>query len=246
MQVIPEDGFEALEAAGGSAATGVQQMQAVLQDKIAKRAKPQFDVEVGERESKSVHTVAGDHDCNYQGDWTVQANKFNFTAISAINMKGQNYNVEAGAINNTAHGEIINEANWITSFLNCGRFDIIGIFQFMPVITGQYSIVKGSIVDVTMDLPFPGASPPAQVRLSLGQSMPTAMADIVTGASAGGHMTLVASPTGGIGEVVTAGKGAIINQCTSGIISYGVGVGFSAFGTALGATQIYGLPVMLN
>ena len=59
-------------------------------------------------------------------------------------------------------------------------------------------------------------------------------------------MTLVASPTGGIGEVVTAGKGAIINQCTSGIISYGVGVGFSAFGTALGATQIYGLPVMLN
>ena len=242
----PEDGFEALEAAGGSAATGVQQMQAVLQDKLAKRAKPQFDVEVGERESKSVHTVAGDHDCNYQGDWTVQANKFNFTAISAINMKAQNYNVEAGAINNTAHGEIINEANWITSFLNCGRFDIIGIFQFMPVITGQYSIVKGSIVDVTMDLPFPGASPPAQVRLSLGQSMPTAMADIVTGASAGGHMTLVASPTGGIGEVVTAGKGAIINQCTSGIISYGVGVGFSAFGTALGATQIYGLPVMLN
>ena len=96
----PEDGFEALEAAGGSAATGVQQMQAVLQDKLAKRAKPQFDVEVGERESKSVHTVAGDHDCNYQGDWTVQANKFNFTAISAINMKAQNYNVEAGAINN--------------------------------------------------------------------------------------------------------------------------------------------------
>ena len=47
-------------------------------------------------------------------------------------------------------------------------------------------------------------------------------------------------------RVVTAGQGAIINQCTSGIISYGVGVGFSAFGTALGATQIYGLPVMLN
>ena len=242
----PEDGFEALEQSGSTASTATQQMQAVLQDKIARRNKPQFDVEVGERESKSVHTVAGDHDCNYQGDWTVQANKFNFTAVSAINLKGQQINEEAGTISNTAHGEIINEANWITSFLNCGRFDIIGIFQFMPVITGQYSIVKGSIVDVTMDLPFPGASPPAQVRLSLGQSMPTAMADIVTGSSAGGHMTLVASPTGGIGEVVTAGKGAIINQCTSGIISYGVGVGFSAFGTALGATQIYGLPVMLN
>ena len=242
-----------LQAAGASnkyTAGGVNvatdQMAAVLQDKVAKRNKPQFDVEVAEREAKSLHTVAGDYDCNYQGDWTVQANKINMTAISAINLKGQDINNEAACITNTANGEIINEANWITSFLNCGRFDIIGIFQMMPVITGQFSIVKGSIVDVTMDAPFPGVSPPAHVRLSLGTTMPTAMADIVTGATPGGHMTLVASPTGGIGEVVTAAKGAIINQVTSGIASYGVGVGFSAFGTGLGACQIYGLPVMLN
>jgi len=56
----------------------------------------------------------------------------------------------------------------------------------------------------------------------------------------------VASPTGGIGEVVTSGSGAIINQVTTGVISHGVGVGFAAFGCALGPTQIYGLPVMLN
>ena len=205
-----------------------------------------FDIEHGDKEAKSANTTAGDHDVNYQGDIKWQANRINLTAISAINLKGQEINNSAGVINNEAHGEIINETNWITSFLNCGRFDVVGIFQFMPVVTGQFSIVKGSIVDVTMDLPFPGSAPPAQVRMAIGSSMPAAMADIVTGTSSGGHMTLVASPTGGIGEVVTSGSGAIINQVTTGVISHGVGVGFAAFGCALGPTQIYGLPVMLN
>lgn len=205
-----------------------------------------FGVEHGEKEAKSTNTTAGDHDINYQGDIKMQANRINLTGISAINLKSQEINNQAGVINNEAHGEIINESNWITSFLNCGRFDMIGLFQLMPVVTGQFSIVKGSIVDVAMDLPFPGAAPPAQVRMCVGSSRPAAMADIVTGTSAGGHMTMVATPTGGIGEVVTAGSGAIINQVTTGVISHGVGVGFAAFGCALGPTQIYGLPVMLN
>ena len=106
--------------------------------------------------------------------------------------------------------------------------------------------VKGAIVDVTMDLPFPGPTPPAQIRMSVGQAQPSAMADIVTGASPGAHMTMVATPTGGIGEIVTGGSGAIINQVTTGLVSYGVGTGLAALGSALGPTQIYGLPVMLN
>ena len=117
----------------------------------------------------------------------------------------------------------------------------------MPsVVTGQYSLVKGAIVDVTMDAPFPGVTPPAQIRMGVGNSKPAAMADLITGGSPGAHVTLLATPKGGIAEVVTGGTGAIINQCTTGLVSYGVGTGLAALGSGLGPTQIYGLPVMLN
>ena len=211
-----------------------------------KNPTPKFNTEVGEREVKSVRTTAGDHDMNFQGDWKVQAARFNFTAIEAINLKAQEINLSAGGITNEATGEIINEANWISSFLNCGRFDIVGIFQMMPVLTGQFSIVKGSIVDVAMDTPFPGAAPPAQVRMTLGTSMPSAMADIIVGSNAGAHITLVGTPTGGIGEVVTGGAGAIINQVTTGVVAMSTGVGAAWFGCGLGPTSVFGLPVMLN
>ena len=206
-----------------------------------------FNVESGKKEAKSVQTKAGDHDISYQGDVTIQGARVQLKGINAINLDAPEINSSAQCITNKATGEIINETNWISSFLACGRFDIIGIFNIGPsVVTGQYSIVKGAIVDVTTDLPVLGLTPPAQIRMSVGTNKPSAMADIVTGATPGAHMTMVATPTGGIGEIVTGGAGAIINQVTTGLCSYGVGTGLAALGAALGPTQIYGLPVLLN
>ena len=213
----------------------------------AKSGGSHFDVDHGEKEAKSVQTKAGDHDISYQGDITIQGARVNIKGINAISLDAPEINNQANVITNKASGEIINEANWITSFLACGRFDVIGIFSMIPgVVTGQYSLVKGAIVDVTMDAPFPGVTPPAHIRMSVGNTKPGAMADIVTGGSPGAHMTMIATPTGGIGEIVTGGSGAIINQCTTGLVSYGVGTGLAALGSGLGPTQIYGLPVMLN
>ena len=219
----------------------------LMDQALAQSGGNHFDVKHGKKEAKSVQTKAGDHDISYQGDVRIQGARVEIKGINAVSLDAPEVNVQANVITNKASGEIINEANWITSFLACGRFDIIGIFSAMPsVVTGQYSLVKGAIVDVAMDLPFPGVTPPSQIRMTVGQSKPSSMADIVTGASPGAHMTMVATPTGGIGEIVAGGQGAIINQCTTGLVSYGVGTGLAALGSGLGPTQIYGLPVMLN
>ena len=209
-------------------------------------ATPKFNVKVGDREAKSTRTIQGDHDVRHIGDYKMQANRINLTGIHSINLKAQEINNQCATLSNEAHGEIINETNWITSFLNCGRFDWIAQFQLMPVFTGQYSIVKGTILDLTTDLPFPGITPPNQVRIGIGQTMPTAMVDLLSGSNAGMRMEMVTNPTGGIGEIVTSGYGANIIQVTSGIMTHGVGTGFSSFGTALGPCQIYGLPLLLN
>lgn len=209
-------------------------------------ATPKFNVKIGDREAKSTRTIQGDHDVRHIGDYKMQANRINLTGIHSINLKAQEINNQCATLSNEAHGEIINETNWITSFLNCGRFDWIAQFQFMPVFTGQYSIVKGTILDLTTDLPFPGITPPNQVRIGIGMTMPTAMVDLISGSNAGMRMEMVTNPTGGIGEIVTSGFGANIIQVTSGIMTHGVGTGFSSFGTALGPCQIYGLPLLLN
>jgi hypothetical protein len=166
--------------------------------------------------------------------------------ISGITLDAPDVHTSATSITNKATGEIVNEASWITSFLACGRMDIIAIFQTMPVFTGSYSLVNGSIVDICMDAPMGSVSPAMHVRMSLGTKTAAGMADIVAGSNAGAHMTLVSTPTGGIGEIVTGGSGAIVNQVTTGLLSHGCGTGLAAFGCALGPTQIYGLPVMLN
>jgi hypothetical protein len=209
-------------------------------------ATPKFNVKIGDREAKSTRTIQGDHDVRHIGDYKIQANRINLTGIHSINLKAQEINNQCATLSNEAHGEIINETNWITSFLNCGRFDWIAQFQFMPVFTGQYSIVKGTILDLTTDLPFPGITPPNQVRIGIGMTMPTAMVDLLSGSNAGMRMEMVTNPTGGIGEIVTSGFGSNIIQVTSGIMTHGVGTGFSSFGTALGPCQIYGLPLLLN
>ena len=213
---------------------------------VATSSNPKFKVDIGDREAKSVNTIQGDHDVRHIGDYKIQANRINFTGIHSINLKAQEINNQCATLSNEAHGEIINETNWITSFINCGRFDWIAQFQMLPVFTGQYSIVKGMILDMTTDLPFPGVTPPNQIRIGIGNTMPTAMVDLLSGANAGMRMEMVTNPTGGIGEIITSGFGANIIQVTSGIMSHGVGTGFSSFGTALGPCQLYGLPLMLN
>lgn len=205
-----------------------------------------LDFEAGEKEAKSTQTKAGDHNISYQGDVTIQGNQVKLKGVSGITFDAPDVHTSATSITNKATGEIVNEASWITSFLSCGRMDVIAIFQTMPVFTGSYSLVNGSIVDITMDAPVGSVSPAMHVRMSLGTKGAAGMADIVAGSGAGAHMTLVSTPTGGIGEIVTGGSGAIVNQVTSGLLSHGCGTGLAAFGCALGPTQIYGLPVMLN
>ena len=204
------------------------------------------DFKSGEKEAKSVQTKAGDHNISYQGDITIQGNQIKMKGNSGIKFDAPEIHPQATSITNKATGEIVNEASWITSFLKCGRMDVIAIFQTMPVFTGSYSLVNGSIVDITMDAPMGSISPSMHVRMALGTKTAAGMADIVTGSNSGAHMTLVATPTGGIGEIVSSGSGAIVNQVTSGLLSMGCGTGLAAFGCALGPTQIYGLPVMLN
>lgn len=200
----------------------------------------------GKKEAKSVQTTAGDHNIAYKGDVTIQGNAVSVQGISSILLDAPDVHTQATAITNKATGEIVNEANWITSFLACGRFDVIAIFNPMKTFSGSYSLVNGSIVDITMDASVGSVSPPMHVRMALGTSTACGMADIITGSNAGAHMTLVATPTGGIGEICTSGSGAIVNQVSSGLLSHGCGTGLAAFGCALGPTQIYGLPVMLN
>lgn len=209
-------------------------------------ASKNVDLQAGEKEAKSFQTKAGDHAIAYHGDVTIHGNQVKLNGVSGITLDAPDVHTSATAITNKATGEIVNEASWITSFMQCGRMDVIAIFQTMPVFTGSYSLVNGSIVDITMDVPPGSVSPSMHVRMALGTSTSAGMADIVTGSSAGAHMTLVATPTGGIGEIVTSGSGAIVNQVTSGLLSHGCGTGLAAFGCALGPTQIYGLPVMLN
>jgi len=199
-----------------------------------------------DNEQKSADRKSGDHNIAYSGDVRIQGNQVSINAISNLKLNGNQIKIEGNNIGISADGEITQEANWITSFLNCGRFEFVALFNPLAAISGQFNIVKGAIIDVTTDLPFPGATPPAHVRMSVAQSMPTTMADIITGSSPGVHFTFVASPTGGIGEIVASSSGAIVNQVTTGLASYGVGTGFMSTGCAVGPHQVYGLPLLLN
>ena len=198
-----------------------------------------------DNEQKSANRQNGDHDIAYTGDVNIQGNQVSITAISNLKLNANHLKAEASNMNFTASGEIINEANWITSFLSCGRFEFVALFNPLSALSGQFSIVKGAIMDVTTDTPGVGM-PAAQVRMSLATQSPTTIADIITGSSAGVHFTFVSSPTGGIGEIVASGSGAIINQVSTGVASYGVSTGFMAVGCAVGPNQVYGLPLLLN
>ena len=196
------------------------------------------------KEQKSAQRKEGDHEIAYTGDVSIQGAKVKITGINSIAFNSQTIKTEANTIENIASGEITNEANWISSFLNSGRFEIVAVFNPLKALSGQFTFVNGAIVDVTTDLPIPGLAPPTQTRICLGTSMPASMNDIIMGSTAGVHSTFIASPTGVIAEFVPTG--ALLNQVATGLIHTGVGTGYMATGCGLGPHQVYGLPLLLN
>ena len=206
---------------------------------------PQLSADLqDDNEQKSAMRKEGDHEIAYTGEVKIQGSKVKITAVEGINLNAQTVRTEANTIENVADGEITNEANWITSFLNAGRFEFVALFNPFAALTGQFSLVKGSIVDVVTDLPFPSVSPPTHTRIAVSTYTPGSMNDILTGAISGVHNTFIAAPTGVITEFVTAGN--IMNQVVTGMASYGVGAGYMATGCGFGPHQVYGLPLLLN
>ena len=196
------------------------------------------------KEQKSASRKEGDHDIAYTGDVSIQGAKVKITGINSLAFNAQTIKTEANTIENVASGEITNEANWISSFLNSGRFEIVAVFNPLKALSGQFTFVNGAIIDITTDLPIPGLAPPTQTRICLGTSMPASMNDIIMGSQAGVHSTFIATPTGVIAEFVPSG--AILNQVATGLIHTGVGTGYMATGCGLGPHQVYGLPLLLN
>lgn len=206
---------------------------------------PQLKAELqDDNEQKSAMRKEGDHEIAYTGEVAIQGSKVKITAVEGINLNAQTVRTEANTIENVADGEIVNEANWITSFLNAGRFEFVALFNPFAALTGQFSLVKGSIVDIVTDLPFPSVSPPTHTRIAVSSTIPGSMNDIIAGSVSGVHNTFIAAPTGVITEFVTAGN--IMNQVVAGMASYSVGAGYMATGCGFGPHQVYGLPLLLN
>ena len=197
-----------------------------------------------DKEQKSAERKEGDHDIAYCGEVRIQGSKVKITGIEAVNINSQTVRTEANTIENVADGEIVNEANWITSFLNAGRFEIIAIFNPFAAITGQFSFVRGSIIDITTDLPFPTIAPPNQTRIGLNTVHPVSFNDILLGSTNGIHSTFILSPTGVISEFCT--NGANITTVVTGLLTTSLGTGYMSTGCALGPHQVYGLPLLLN
>ena len=196
-------------------------------------------------EQKSSARFEGDRDVAVGGEYKMQFAKGSITGIESTQLIAQDIKIEGNAIELVADGEIIQQANCITSFLNSGRFEFIALFnQTATSLTGQFNLVKGCIVDITTDLPFPGVAPPAQVRITVGQQLPGSMADVLAGSQNCFHATFISAPTGVIAEFVP--QGAIINQCNNGLGAYVVNNGYMAVGCSAGPCQIFGLPVLLN
>ena len=206
---------------------------------------PQLSGELKDtKEQKSASRKEGDHDIAYTGEVKIQGAKVSIAAIESLMINSQNVKIEGNTIENIADGEIVNQANWITSFLNAGRFEFIGLFNPFAALTGQFTIVKGSIIDITCDLPFPSVAPPAHVRIAIGTSVPASQIDIIAGSTSGAHAEFIACPSGVIGEFVP--QGSIVNQVVTGLSSYSVASGYMATGCGFGPHQVYGLPLLLN
>lgn len=197
-----------------------------------------------DKEQKSAQRIEGDHEIAYTGDVTIQGNKVKITGIDSVNINSQTVRTEANTIQNVADGEITNEANWITSFLNAGRLEMIALFNPFAALTGSFRIVKGTILELATDVPFPAVAPPMIVRTTVAVTQPGSIHDICIGSTSGVINSFIACPTGVITEFTPSGS--IVNQVVSGMASCSVGAGFMATGCAFGPHQVYGLPLLLN
>lgn len=199
----------------------------------------------GDKQAKSAQTIAADHEINYQGNWGIQAANVTLSAINNLDLNSSSMSVKATSLMNSISGEIVNECAWQTNVVNNVVFNLIGMLNPLPAITGRMSLIKGADVVLTSEGTTGSVIPAMQVRMTNGIAQPCGIVDVVTGTT-GGHGTLVTTANGGIGEFVTGGGGAIMNQVTSGVASYGVGTGIMSLGCSVGPTQIYGLPLLLN
>ena len=206
---------------------------------------PQLSTELkDDKEQKSGQRLEGDHNISYTGDVTIQGNKVKITGIESVNINSQVVKTEANSIEMVADGEIFQEANWITSFLNAGRLEMIALFNPFAALTGSFRVVKGTILELATDVPFPAVAPPMIVRTTVAVSQPGSIHDICIGSTSGIINSFIACPTGVITEFTPSGS--IVNQVVSGMASYSVGAGFMATGCAFGPHQVYGLPLLLN
>ena len=128
--------------------------------------------------------------------------------------------------------------------LNAGRLEVIAVFNPFAGLTGSFRIVKGTILELATDTPFPSVAPPMIVRTTVATSQPGSIHDICIGTTSGIINSFIACPTGVITEFTPSGS--IVNQVVSGMASYSVGSGFMANGCAFGPHQCYGLPLLLN
>ena len=206
---------------------------------------PQLSTELkDDKEQKSGQRLEGDHNISYTGDVTIQGNKVKITGIESVNINSQIVKTEANSIEMVADGEIFQEANWITSFLNAGRLEMIALFNPFAALTGSFRVVKGTILELATDVPFPAVAPPMIVRTTVAVNQPGSIHDICIGTTSGIINSFIACPSGVITEFTPSGS--IVNQVVSGMASYSVGAGFMATGCAFGPHQVYGLPLLLN
>lgn len=206
---------------------------------------PQLATELkDDKEQKSGQRMEGDHNIAYAGDVTIQGNKVKITGIESVNINSQIVKTEANSIEMVADGEIFQEANWITSFLNAGRLEMIALFNPFAALSGSFRVVKGTILELATDIPFPAVAPPMIVRTTVALNQPGSIHDICLGTTSGIINSFIACPSGVITEFTPSGS--IVNQVVSGMASYSVGAGFMATGCAFGPHQVYGLPLLLN
>ena len=115
----------------------------------------------------------------------------------------------------------------------------------MPGLTGRCTMIKGLDLTICGSGGGTSALPAAHVRIAECTGQPGGMVDLVSG-TAGGHLTLVKTPKGGIGEFVTGAGGGILNTVSNGVATYTVGTGVFTAGCTGGLAQFVGLPIMLN
>tara|TARA_A100001388_G_scaffold25834_1_gene16671 strand:- start:7931 stop:10393 length:2463 start_codon:yes stop_codon:yes gene_type:complete len=199
----------------------------------------------GAKQSKTAQTFSSDYNVAYEGDYQIQAANIKLNAHNEISFNASAINNKCATLMNTVSGEIINEAAWKSEFINNVIFQNVGALNPMPGLTGRCTMIKGLDLTICGSGGGTSALPAAHVRIAECTGQPGGMVDLVSG-TAGGHLTLVKTPKGGIGEFVTGAGGGILNTVSNGVATYTVGTGVFTAGCTGGLAQFVGLPIMLN